>query len=221
MQRNRTLSAITPCHQLGIVLRLARRIKAQTTAVIREPQEDNSRCWWWYFNSRFLILNQLELSFFFCVCLSSVSVNFVCVRICTCLMDLHCFFSRRTLWSRLCEHREHTCPFLQCMLGHLVGGRGEENAVFPKHREKMLLSISVTAWPTWQKSRRNRQLWATLLSTRDHECFGVKQPSAPAGRTVFMQPHLHHLQGCNKTLKKREKYKRCGDVTLVCIDYMI
>lgn len=27
----------------------------------------------------------------------------------------------------------------------------------------MLLSISLTAWPTWQKSRRNRQLWATLL----------------------------------------------------------
>lgn len=43
-KRNQALSAVTPSHQLEAVLRLARRLKAQTTAVIREPQEDNSRC---------------------------------------------------------------------------------------------------------------------------------------------------------------------------------
>lgn len=43
-KRNQALSAVTPSHQLEAVLRLARRLEAQTTAVIREPQEDNSRC---------------------------------------------------------------------------------------------------------------------------------------------------------------------------------
>lgn len=84
-----------------------------------------------------------------------------------------------------------------------------------KNAAAFCISISITAWPTWQKSRRNRQLWATLLSKHVTTSVSVLNipPLLPA-ELFFMQPHLHQTARLQQNVKKKKKKMWRCDVGL-------